>query len=705
MRFAPTALASLAIALNAFASFEASSVAPTEVVTLPEATMGATPLVQRYYNGGEGPGIWVVADGGYQLYVNDILLAQDNQAGRVGFVPYTFLPGDNVVKVVGYDSDGNPGLRVQIDELEKSHYSTAGSDWKAGTGSSQERKGMEISGWPADSKSQWLWTGDPSTPSVELAYKLTIKAEGFGATTTGGAGGEVVIADTKDKIVSALKSTGKKIILVPEGTYDMRVPRDAVAEATSKGNTWCYIQACKDEQSGNPNKDNTWYRISFSEVGSCNNTGEKDSPVPANAGLERWDNWIQTKQDKSLIGLGRGANLRGASIATRHNDNGNGYNGNQIYRNLAIFDVNPHLVEANDGLSVTGEAKGAFGTAKSVALYWIDHVSYKWISDGLDLEYLSNGTISWLDYDGENHLNCYKYDPYMHLVSSSDVTFANTYWHNSGWRVPKVDGTSSIHIYNSYVNLNTSSLIAASGGNTQVLYENNSLNDIRRSFVDQANGAKISWKDNTVTNSEAVSAPEQTVFTPSYSYAKIDRATIPTAIPARAGKGGPWGSMPSYDQPAGLSTVAPHVSLEATGGVNSISFAPTVNAEGTATLATLDFYIGNTLVHSSETSDSQTATGVPAGTYSVVVKATGKTSAGNNASSRSNFVTVTVTEEAEEPEKTPLLANPAKSLNPENPDSDIFDLQGNRVRASLVGAPPGVYIVRTGSQTQPIVVR
>jgi hypothetical protein len=54
---------------------------------------------------------------------------------------------------------------------------------------------------------------------------------------------------------------------------------------------------------------------------------------------------------------------------------------------------------------------------------------------------------------------------------------------------------------------------------------------------------------------------------------------------------------------------------------------------------------------------------------------------------------------------TPLLANPVQSLNPENLDSDVFDLRGNRVGASLVNVRPGVYIVRQGSQTKTVVVR
>ena len=64
----------------------------TEVVNLPaDAAYGGgdkvgSELIAATYNAGEGPGIWIVADGGYRLYHNGKLLAQDNQAGRVRFI-------------------------------------------------------------------------------------------------------------------------------------------------------------------------------------------------------------------------------------------------------------------------------------------------------------------------------------------------------------------------------------------------------------------------------------------------------------------------------------------------------------------------------------------------------------------------------------------------------------------------------------------
>lgn len=108
-----------------------------ETVSLPAAAalgggdVVGSPLIGRTYNAGGGPGIWIAADGGFRLYLNGELLAQDNAAGRVTFVPMTFLPGANAISVVGIDGNGAPGVLVQVDELEKTYVSDAG--WKVST--------------------------------------------------------------------------------------------------------------------------------------------------------------------------------------------------------------------------------------------------------------------------------------------------------------------------------------------------------------------------------------------------------------------------------------------------------------------------------------------------------------------------------------------------------------------------------------------
>jgi hypothetical protein len=53
-----------------------AAVSPSEVVSLPtDASYGGgdkvgSQLIAATYNAGKGPGVWIVADGGYRLYVN-----------------------------------------------------------------------------------------------------------------------------------------------------------------------------------------------------------------------------------------------------------------------------------------------------------------------------------------------------------------------------------------------------------------------------------------------------------------------------------------------------------------------------------------------------------------------------------------------------------------------------------------------------------
>ena len=391
-------------------SLAATSVTTSEVVTLPtSANYGGgdavgSKLIGRTYNAGNGPGIWIVADGGYRLYVNGELLAEDNQAGRVTFVPMTFLPGENAVSVVGLDGDGAPGVLVQIDELDTSYYSGSGwyakpavsnTAWKSkgrdlsawghattyGSASTMP-SGAALSGFASGSGAQWIWTGAKTDTLAVLLFTFYIKPEGYGASTTGGDGGTVVIASDSASIRKAMQSTDAEIILVPEGTYDFRQFRNAVTEATAAGRTWC-SSSCGSSDSLS---SNTYYRIAFA-ANSCASLGTGLTIVKESDGLKSWSNWMTTKPNKTLIGMGRGANLRGASFAMRSYEGAK----NQIYRNLAIYDVNPHLVEAGDDLEAVGSS-----TNHSSNL-WADHISYKWISDGMDMEYTDGVTVSWLD--------------------------------------------------------------------------------------------------------------------------------------------------------------------------------------------------------------------------------------------------------------------------------------------------------------------
>ena len=489
-----------------------AAIPATEVVTLPsESAYGggdkvSSQLVAATYNAGEGPGIWIVADGGYRLYHNGALLAQDNQAGRVRFVPMTFLPGENAISVVGVNGKGAPGVMVQIDDLDKSYYS--GSGWKskpAVSNNSWKNKGRDLSQWggattlnyasnklpsgsalsgfAANTQAKWIWTSAETDPTAVLLFTFNVKAEGFGANTTGGDAGNIVIASDSASIRKYLQSNDAVTILVPEGTYDFRQMRNAVTEANKQGRTWCRTTC--GETNRVTGKTNKFYRIAF-EKNSCASLGESGLEIVKESdNLQAWSNWITTKPNKSLVGMGRGANLRGASIVVRSNEGSY----NHIYRNLAIYDVNPHLIEGGDGLETVGTA------SKHVKGFWADHISYKWISDGMDMEFVDDATISYLDFDGANEYNCWGTDPYMALVEDAHLTYANNYWHNTYGRVPKVTGEnngSQVHLYNQYVDYNRFFVAGANGHSANakayVRYEN--------SYIDNGQGYLAEWGDN-----------------------------------------------------------------------------------------------------------------------------------------------------------------------------------------------------------------
>lgn len=658
-----------ALALAAAASV-ATALTVEETVNFPTTaawgggdTVANSKLVGRTYTGGNGPGIWIVADGGYKLYLNGELLAEDNAAGRVTFVPVTFLPGKNAVSVVGADGNGVPGVLVQIDELDTSYVSDASwkvassvsdSTWKRKTyddaswesavasgSSSITPSGNKLSGFASGSAAKWIWASSAASTRAVLRFKFNIQAEGFGATTTGGDGGTISVLSDTAAIRKALQDTVTRTILVPEGTYDFRKFRSAIAEAAAAGYTWCK-RPCS---SSDVNSKNTLYRINF-YANSCSELNDNMSVVTASDNLKKWDNWITTKANKSVIGMGRGAALRGVAFAMRANEGAK----NQIYRNLALYDVNPHLVEGGDGLEASG------GSSNRTSNLWADHISYKWVSDGMDMEYVTGATISWLDYDGRNEYNCYETDPYVTLNEDVELTYANNYWHATYGRVPKVTASvnsSKVHVYNSYLDTNGYYLLGAHGASSsvtaQILFENNSVNHAAYAFDLKESYGAIKWTGNTVANSAAkyytngtagTTAPSDAVFSPGYSYVKKATSDLSTSIPKYAGMGGRWGGMPSYNKAFGRAHTAPLVSLSSPG--DTISSTVTLSATASASsgsIVSVAFYAGTQLLGTASSSPYKiTVTGLPAGVLSLVAIATDD----SGLTRASSFVTVVV---------------------------------------------------------------
>ena len=382
-------------------------------------------------------------------------------------------------------------------------------------------------------------------------------------------------------------------------------------------------------------KTNKFYRIAF-EKNSCASLGESGLEIVKESdNLQAWSNWITTKPNKSLVGMGRGANLRGASIVVRSNEGSY----NHIYRNLAIYDVNPHLIEGGDGLETVGTA------SKHVKGFWADHISYKWISDGMDMEFVDDATISYLDFDGANEYNCWGTDPYMALVEDAHLTYANNYWHNTYGRVPKVTGEnngSQVHLYNQYVDYNRFFVAGANGHSASakayVRYEN--------SYIDNGQGYLAEWGDNGYVYFSGVTfgsgtkqqhryngtvtqgVPQAETFNPSYSFEKRTVADIPKEIPSLVGVGGRYGKMPEYNQGFGQSNKAASVSMTAPSAGAKFDAGKAVALKADAkdndgSVKKVDFYVGTTLVGSATASPYQVnAEGLAPGMHSAVAVVT-----------------------------------------------------------------------------------
>jgi hypothetical protein len=688
-------LTTAAVVWNFGISAVFAAVPTTEVVNLPtEAAYGGgdkvgSQLVAATYNAGGGPGIWIVADGGYRLYHNGALLAEDNQAGRVRFIPMTFLPGENAISVVGVNVSGAPGVMVQIDDLDKSYYS--GSEWKSKptvSNNAWKNKGRDLSQWggattlsyasskmpsggalngfAANTQAKWIWTAAETDPTAVLLFTFYVKAEGFGAATTGGDAGKIVFASDSASIRKYLQSNDAVTILVPEGTYDFRQFRDAATEANAAGRTWCTRQC----SSGDVNKNNTFYRINFA-ANTCSGMNDGDLSIVPVGAVKSWSNWITIRGNKSLVGMGRGANLRGASLNNRKNENA----GNNIFRNLGIYDINPHLIEAGDGLEVSGNI------GDEVEKIWFDHISYKWISDGMDLEHVKGLTVSYVDYDGANDQNCYYYDPYMHLVENAQATMHHMYWHNSFGRVPKVyskDGgkvAPTVHVYNSYVEYNHWHIIDVTGTSSlpaQLLYENNYIGTANIQIAGKNAYGKVNMKNITVktaknskpydNNGTSQATPfTDNVFTPGYSYSLMNVNDIPTEVPKLSGVGGRYGKMPEYNQAFGQSNKAATVSLTAPAANAKFDSGDNITLSATAkdndgTVKNVAFYVGNTLVGSATAAPYQvTVSGVEPGLHSAVAVVTDN----SGLTQMSEFIAFTI-EGATSPEVVKCGAGPSK---------------------------------------------
>ncbi|TBW58461.1 pectate lyase [Marinobacter halodurans] len=290
---------------------------------------------------------------------------------------------------------------------------------------------------------------------------------GFAEGTTGGGNASPELADTCDKLATALSSKGPKVIQVPDKTLDCHAPPRTVYA--------CRFTCGNANGETNPDKEILWIPgsntcASLFAGHSRNNPKARMFKDKQKTTLD--NRIIRVGSNKTLVGLGANSKLEGVTLDLRHIEN-------VIIRNLAIENVNPHVIEGYDAISMID--------TKNV---WVDHVETSMISDGhTDIYNSKNVTLSWNRFEGLNPHYCGGRDPYVGFAQNSEVTFHHNYWRYSNGRNPKISENSRAHIFNNLWKGITGHAIAVVHG-SQVKSEGNY-------FADTHNPHWLVTKDST----------------------------------------------------------------------------------------------------------------------------------------------------------------------------------------------------------------
>lgn len=513
--------------------------APGELVAPSDSAFGGgrsvefSDLVLSSYGPNEGPGVYVVARDGFRFFLNGALLAESASARAPAFVPLTLLPGKNVIGVVAFTERGAPAALVQIDELTQT-YATSGS-WKVSSapGAGWTEPGFDDSRFEAatdygplgsrpgcdpdgvftpSSPAHWIGPAAPAR-AVALRYEIDIVPTGF-ASVTGGSGVPVLVT-TVPELVDWLADDSPHVLLLPEGVTDLRPSADEIRQQDT-----CPTPC--------PDGNGTVYTVLVGDE-TC------DVPLVSRA---RNDRRLKVSSNKTIVGLGRGAELPGASFELSES-------ANVIFRNLAIYDVNREMIEAGDGIDITA-ADGL----------WVDHVTFKWLSDGFtDSRPGTRGlTVSWTRYDGVNDAACDKRHPRAAQLSDTEATIHHCLFSEVNARSPLFDHPAArAHLFNNLFSDNADFAVGAFCG-AQVLVEGSKFDNVAiptlkndcpdasdvLGFIQARSNVYADSGSHRAGSTETAEPKDAEVFAPAYQYTLESAEDAAGVVSARAGAGGPW---------------------------------------------------------------------------------------------------------------------------------------------------------------------
>lgn len=505
-----------------------------------------TPLLSDKYQGGAGPGLWLSARDAYRVYLNGAVVAESSGARSSDFIPLTLLPGDNALSIAVWAESGTPAVLAQIDELTQSYVSD--QSWRVETAPAAGFAAVDFadSAWPAASDYGRLGTlpgCDPTTTllaasaahwigpaagagnSAVLRSVIRIAPEGFGEAASGGGATAPVLASTWEELEAlAGEADTPTTILLPEGVLDFRRQGDEVNERDVCPSV-CSQDASKPQNTLIPASE------------TCANALIK---MPLN------ERTLKVGSNKTIVGLGRGALVRGVSFAL-------GVRQNIVLRNLAIFDVNHNLIEAGDAIGINGATD-----------VWVDHVTTKWISDGFtDIKDDAQAiTLSWIHYDGISPDACRGKHPRVTQITDASVTVHHCFFDHPDTHTPAVDHAKArVHAFNNLVQDSDGYAVGAACG-AQVLLEGVTFKtvgpptakrtcgeDMTLGLISAPAGSNLYLSDVGKHTGGDGNEPHDSVFKPPYDY---DNELEPAAeawpkVQERAGAGGPWALPLSLD--------------------------------------------------------------------------------------------------------------------------------------------------------------
>lgn len=362
---------------------------------------------------------------------------------------------------------GNVNQQWQVNNLGNGYYSIISAYnglsldvWEWSTAS-----GGDIRQWTyaGGVNQQWAFTtvssggngGTPPASNSLVGFAGQSGSDGY-STTTGGGNASPTIVTTCSALNNALNSSSTAVVQIPNNTtIDCRTSNRTVAAC--RINCPSYL----DDTS------KLFYRVPVSGQ-SCTELGANSNYT---VNRTRNDTLIYVKSNKTLEGLGASSKVIGANFYLQNVQN-------VIIRNLAIENVNPALIEAGDGI-----------TLRNTSHIWLDHLSFKLISDGhIDMYDSSNVTMSWNRFDGTNPDVCGGEHHYTQLVQDSQVTLHHNAYLNVYGRNPKIGGSASrAHLFNNFYK-NIDYFAIGVGEYGQALVENNYFENAAKPHWDSGNG-------------------------------------------------------------------------------------------------------------------------------------------------------------------------------------------------------------------------